>query len=246
MLSRDDVDLVCLDAGNTLVGMRYDLLADLFASTGIAATPVALERAEARVRPVLSGHLAAGSSSEAPATAVLQVQFVLEALGLPSAEARERAPALSHRIRAELPSRRFWTRVLPGVPAALRALRASGLRLVVVSNSDGTANQLLADVGLASLVDLVVDSSVIGVEKPDAGIWQHALRPFAVPEGRALHVGDLYAIDVVGARAAGLHAVLLDPFDDWGETDCPKVPDVPALAAALLGTAPARRGEGQV
>ena len=56
----------------------------------------------------------------------------------------------------------------------------------------------------------------------------------SAPE-RTLHVGDLYAVDVLGARAAGLHALLLDPHGDWTGVDCDVVTDVPALAAAITG-----------
>jgi FMN phosphatase YigB (HAD superfamily) len=54
-----------------------------------------------------------------------------------------------------------------------------------------------------------------------------------------VHIGDLHAVDVVGARAAGLHAVLLDPFGDWGDADCPRVRDLGTLAQSLVdGDAP--------
>lgn len=232
---RAALDVVCLDAGNTLVGMEHELLATLLASEGIAAAPEALDRAEARARPALSRRLALGRSSEAADTAVFQVRTILTGIGVPDAEAEARAPALVRRIRTELPSRRLWTRVLPGVPEALRSLRALGLRLVVVSNSDGTVDALLADVGLRALVDGVVDSRVVGVEKPHPDIWRHALTLVDAPAYRALHVGDLHAVDVVGARAAGLYAVLLDPFGDWDDDGCPRLPDLAALAYVLAG-----------
>lgn len=232
--ARADLDLVCLDAGNTLVGMQHELLVGLLAEEGIVATPAALERAEARARPAISRRLETGGSSEAGETATFQVCSILEGIGVPAGEAAERAPDLARCIRAALPSRRLWTRVLPGVPEALGALRAGGLRLMVVSNSDGTVDALLRDLGLRALVDGVIDSRVVGVEKPDPGIWRHVLALEGTPGSRAVHVGDLHAVDVIGARAAGLHAVLLDPFDDWGETDCPRVPDLGALARRLL------------
>ncbi len=80
------------------------------------------------------------------------------------------------------------------------------------------------------------------MEKPDPGIFQHALSRCRHAPARALHVGDLYAIDVVGARRAGLHAVLVDPHDDWRDVDCIRFPDVPALAKAIL-SARAEPGE---
>ncbi len=245
MDTEETVEVVCLDAGNTLVGMRFERIAALLAHVGIWTSAAALERAEARARPVVSQHLAGGRSSEDSDTGAVQVRCVLEGIGVPAAVAAAQAPQLARRIRAELPSRRLWTRVLPGVPAALQLLRTVGLRLVVVSNSDGTLEALLEDVGLRGLVDEVIDSAVVGVEKPHPAIWTTVLADLGVPPARAIHVGDLYAVDVAGARAAGLEAVLLDPFGDWGDTDCPRLPDLAAFARAFAAEGAAPRGEAQ-
>ena len=81
---------------------------------------------------------------------------------------------------------------------------------MVVSNSNGTLKAKMERLGLAPLVDVLFDSFEEGVEKPDPRFFQIALdRSGAEPE-TTVHVGDLYSIDVVGARAAGLRAVLFD------------------------------------
>jgi len=59
------------------------------------------------------------------------------------------------------------------------------------------------------------------------------LRVSGADPGTTLHVGDLYDADVRGGRAAGIHAALLDPFDDWRHVDCQRFRDVPELQAAL-------------
>ena len=89
--------------------------------------------------------------------------------------------------------------------------------------------------GLRPLVDAVVDSALFGAEKPDPRIFAHALELAGARPAHALHVGDLYAVDVVGARAAGAHATLLDPFGDWADLDCEVATDLPALADRILG-----------
>jgi len=66
----------------------------------------------------------------------------------------------------------------------------------------------------------VIDSAVVGVEKPDPRIFRLALAQAGVPPSAAVYVGDLYSVDVVGARRAGLDAVLLDPRGYWGPRDC--------------------------
>src|SRR5262249_28273348 len=142
------------------------------------------------------------------------------------------AARLLARMRA-IPTPRLWSDVLPGVPDALARLRASGLRIVVISNSDGTAEASLVACGLRALVDAVVDSAVFGVEKPDARIFAHALGLAGIAPSAALHVGDLYAVDVVGARSAGIHPVLLDPYADWPDLGCATAPDLATLATQL-------------
>jgi putative hydrolase of the HAD superfamily len=108
-----------------------------------------------------------------------------------------------------------------------------GLQLVVVSNSDGTAERSLIEAGLRDYVDAVVDSTIVGFSKPDPRIFMYALTESGAHPSRVAHVGDMYHADVMGARAAGLYAVLLDPFDDWDDVDCECVPDLSALADRL-------------
>jgi putative hydrolase of the HAD superfamily len=225
-----------LDAGNTLVTMDWTLLAELAAGAGIRATPEAIARAEAAARPALSGWIAAGASSEAGETLRFYVARILH--GLPPPADGDRAGATTRLVAAlrAVGTRRLWSRPVPGVHEALAALRAADLTLAVVSNADGTVEDGLVALGLRDLLHAVVDSARVGVEKPDPRIFAHAL---AVVDGQpttALHVGDLHAVDVVGARAAGIEAVLLDPYGDWGDVDCARAPDLPTLARALLET----------
>jgi len=101
-------------------------------------------------------------------------------------------------------------RVFPEVPDALAALRARRLRLALVSNFDQRLVALVAGLGLAPLLDAVVHSTAAGAAKPDPAIFRVALARLAVDPGDALHAGDDVDRDVAGARAAGLHAVLVD------------------------------------
>lgn len=233
---RQDLDAIFLDAGNTLIGMDPALVSRILQGEGVGASPGAFERAEAASRPALSDWLLGGVTSESRTTFHFYVRTILERLGVDGD-----LDALAHRlvvaVKTTVPTQRLWSRVLPGVPEALASLRAMGLRLVVVSNSDGTVEQGLADAGLRPLLDAVVDSAIVGVEKPAPGIFEAALRVANVTPSRVLHVGDLWAADVVGARGVGLHAVLLDPYDDWDDVDCPRIPDLTALAEALAGDA---------
>jgi HAD superfamily hydrolase (TIGR01509 family) len=102
--------------------------------------------------------------------------------------------------------------------------------MTVVSNSDGSAEELITRRGLRSHFTAVIDSHVVGVAKPNPEIFRIALRASRADARDVLHVGDIFDIDVVGARSAGLHAVLLDPYSNWPHVGCERVPDLLALA----------------
>jgi len=105
-------------------------------------------------------------------------------------------------------------RVFADAPAALRDLRARGLRIAVVSNFDGRLTRLLEGLHLAPLVDAVVHSSRAAAAKPDPAIFRAALAALGVAPSAALHVGNDVVADVEGARAAGLAAVLIQRDGD--------------------------------
>jgi HAD superfamily hydrolase (TIGR01549 family) len=98
---------------------------------------------------------------------------------------------------------------LPGAAPALGELRARGLRVVVVSNWDCSLPEVLAGIGLSKAVDAVVTSAVVGAAKPDPRIFRAALAAAGCDAGQALHVGDSLELDVAGARAVGIRALLI-------------------------------------
>ena len=99
-----------------------------------------------------------------------------------------------------------------------------------MSNSNGTVARLLHAIGLARHVDAIVDSTVVGAEKPDPRIFRHAADLVGVRPDEAVHVGDLYSVDVLGARAAGCQAILIDPVGAWVGVDCPTATDIQAAS----------------
>jgi len=119
-------------------------------------------------------------------------------------------------------------RVYPEVPDALRALRAAGHRLVVVSNWDVSLHDALRDSGLAPLVDAAISSAEAGAAKPDPRIFARALALAGGDAAGALHVGDSVEFDVAGALAAGLEPVLV-----VREERPPGIPDGVAVIGSL-------------
>jgi putative hydrolase of the HAD superfamily len=114
----------------------------------------------------------------------------------------------------------MWTPV-PGVAHALRELQAAGVPLAVVSNAGGTMEEQLLthricgvgpDDGEVAEVAIVVDSHLVGVEKPDPRIFEIALEALGIDPSGAVYLGDTVYFDVEGARAAGLSPVHVDPY----------------------------------
>ena len=230
-----ELQALFFDAGNTLVAMDFELIVDVLSALGHACSPGALARAEAAARPAISAKVGGGVSTEGFDLRAFYFDRILA--GALEVEERERARLLEAVVawlREPGISGRLWSAVLPGVAESLAALREAGLSLLVVSNSDGSIEAGLRDVGLRGYFDAVLDSSVVGFEKPDPRIFQRALELAGSDPLRTAHVGDLYSADVAGARAAGLHGVLLDPHGDWGEVDCATVPDLPDLTRRVL------------
>lgn len=100
--------------------------------------------------------------------------------------------------------------LFPDVLPALRGLRARHLRLAVVSNFDSRLPPICEGLEIASFFDAIVASSQVGYAKPDPRIFAVALERVGVRPQDALHVGDSEGLDVKGAQAAGLRAILID------------------------------------
>lgn len=104
----------------------------------------------------------------------------------------------------------LWDFPIPGAAECLTRLRDAGLRVGIVSNSDGRAAASLARAGLADLVELIVDSGVVGVAKPDPAIFRYALEPLGLEPAETWYLGDTVAYDVAAADAAGLLSWVID------------------------------------
>ncbi len=125
-----------------------------------------------------------------------------------------------------------WTRVLPGTRATIESL-GQHYKLGVISNSDGRVAKLLETCGLDDCFLKITDSGAVGHEKPDARIFQAALDSLDVAAEKSVYIGDIYSIDYVGARNAGLHAVLMDVCGAYANTASPRVESLQALETTL-------------
>ncbi len=120
----------------------------------------------------------------------------------------------------------LWNSVNHTAKAAIIELKAMGISTAVISNADGKVQALLEDNGWAGTFDFVVDSGLVGVSKPNVEIFNIGLDKAGLDASQALYVGDLPAVDVYGAQAAGLSPVLYDPHDQYDAHWCATTQDV--------------------
>jgi putative hydrolase of the HAD superfamily len=230
-----DVDLLCLDAGNTVIFLDHTVVAEVLATQGFSLTVPALVDAEGFAkRAIGTPNAAPAVEGFAPAHVLwaIVVRTMIERAGVPRAESERCVRALW----AEHDAFNLWRRVPEGLREALDQLRAAGVRVCIVSNSEGKLAALFDRLALSSRFDHVIDSALVRVEKPDPAIFRIALDRFEIAAERALHLGDTVATDVIGARNAGIRTALIDPFSHYvGQfEDVPRVADVASVAAEIL------------
>ncbi len=138
------------------------------------------------------------------------------------------------RLIAALAAVPFTRYVHPDAPALLQELKRRGFTVGAVSDWETTLPALLAELGVAPYLDALAVSATVGVTKPDPRLFREALRQADVAPETSLHVGDWYELDVAGARAAGMGALLFDHQDRKPDADCPRVQTFDALASSLL------------
>jgi putative hydrolase of the HAD superfamily len=229
---RPPIRAVIFDAGNTLLRMNYRVIAEQLGARGREASLEQVEEAELRARVRLDPHLAPGASTESTVTHGRYLRYLLEHLAVTDEAEIE---AIARWRRAYNLPVGLWNCADPEAPAALRRVQEAGLVAGVVSNSNGSVRAILEETGLAAHLDFIIDSAVVGVEKPDPRIFHLALREAGVAAAEAVYVGDLYSVDVLGSRAAGLDGILLDPRGFWAPRDCRLARGLADAVAQALG-----------
>jgi HAD superfamily hydrolase (TIGR01549 family) len=218
-----------LDAGGVLIDPNWDRVAGLLRQHGVVADGAALRAVEPHAKRVIDQPAHVRATDDA-VRGVDLFHLVLERCGVPRSPATDAALA---EVRAYHARDNLWETVIDGTPEALDGLRARGYRLVVVSNANGRLHAVLDRLDLLHRFDVVIDSFVEGIEKPDPRLFRIALERAGADPATTLHAGDLYQIDVLGARAAGLRQALIDRAGLYDGVDCARFPDLAALAKAV-------------
>jgi putative hydrolase of the HAD superfamily len=196
---------VFLDAGGTLIHLDRAFILKALSDVGVekdeAAFLIADQTArERRAAAIRGGEVLDDATSWRVYAAKLME--VLEATG-------DAATEVAARVKARHREGTLWTHVERGTLETLAQLKDRGFTLGVVSNADGRVESFLELVGMTPYLDFVVDSGNVGVEKPNPRIFEIALERADAKPSEAVHVGDVYEVDVVGARAAGIEPIMI-------------------------------------
>jgi putative hydrolase of the HAD superfamily len=190
--------IVTFDAGQTMIDLDLAFLARRLAERGVAvevpalaaAAPAAWRRYDARVDPA-GGH---------------PWRELMTALLAGAGVAADRIGALVDWLWHEQPRANLWRAQIPGMVALARELTGRGVRVAILSNSEGRLAELLAEIGIADAFAAIIDSGRVGIEKPDRRIFDHALAVLGATRP-GIHVGDSWPADVAGALGAGWRAI---------------------------------------
>ena len=216
------------DFGGTLAFLDFELLAREFSREGRSIDALALEHAEYAGRAAIDQHLgkAPPGKQADDSTYVHFFQAWMSAAGIGETEIGDCAL----RFRAIHQEATLWRVVRPGTFEALEAFKSAGYKLAIVSNAEGQVEADAKRFGLARYFDVIIDSHIVGVAKPDPRIFQIALERLGVGPDEARFAGDIYSIDVEGARAAGIEARLVDQHRRYSWVEHEKIRHVAELA----------------
>jgi putative hydrolase of the HAD superfamily len=222
----DGFDAILFDAGGILVLPDPTVLGPLLAYFG--GDP-AIERHRRAHYWAMAAKSAAGSGEK------LWDEYdhaYVESIGVAAADRNAAAVVLGRTRNPYL-----WRWPIADSVDALRALHDAGVPIGVVSNASGQIADVLWRSEVCQVGDgpgvpvrVVIDSHVVGFEKPSPLIFEAALAHFAgIDRTRVAYVGDSVTMDIGGARAAGLHPILLDPYDDHPDADFARIASLSEL-----------------
>jgi putative hydrolase of the HAD superfamily len=208
------VKALLFDFGGTLAFLDYELLASEFGRDGIKVDALGLEHAEYAGRAAIDRHLMSGAQPSEGSYEDYWRAWMSTA-GIP----QERFAEYRDRFRAIHREFTLWRVVRPGTLEALERLKTAGFKLAIVSNAEGQVEADARRFGLAPFFDAIIDSHLVGVAKPDPRIFHIALERLGAAPDEARYAGDIYSIDMLGARAAGIEGALIDQHGryDWVE-----------------------------
>ena len=223
------IETLLLDAGGVLVFPNWDRVSTILHRHGIGVPADWLRRAEPQAKFAIDSAYSTATGNDADRGS-RYFQLTFDAAGVPAGDVRQ--PALDE-LWTYHQQHNLWEHVPPDVIPTLQRLRAAGLTLAIASNANGVLEGMFDRLGLTAYFHAICDSHVEGVEKPDPRFFQIVLERAGGRPETAMHVGDLYHVDVVGARHAGIEALLLDPHGLYADFDAPRIGSLSELVSLV-------------
>jgi putative hydrolase of the HAD superfamily len=204
--------VLLIDAGGVLLLNNHSLLLPLVSRFGGVTTPEEYQRA---------GYACQNAAFPGDGGTGDYHGMFAEFAGVP----QDRREEFTEEFRALSRTRNMCHLGNPPAVAMLRRVAAEEIPVVVVSQADGTAARLLREAEVCQVgpgpgvpVEAVVDSEIVGLDKPDPALFRHALDLVGAAPAQAAHLGDTVPADVRGAQAAGIRALHYDPYGDCRDT----------------------------
>lgn len=220
---------VTFDFGQTLASFDTTLAASRLAERNFSVEPRRLEEAlpfawqtyNDAIRQGLGGH-----------PWKILMRSLLERAA-PSASEEALTDAVDF-LWDQQPVKNLWRKPIAGMIEIVDELIAAGIKVAIVSNSEGRLAELIAEMGWSDRFGIVADSGKLGIQKPDRGIFEWAAERLDVPLENIIHIGDSYAADVEGSLGAGMKAIWFDrAAKEPVPANCRIAYDAPTTRAAL-------------
>jgi len=227
------ITTVLFDIGNTLVLVDYAQIIDAAAEQGVNIDIDALKRAEHFGKRVIDDEIQSGNQQTDKLRWVNYFRAIAQGIEYPP----HLVPGFLEKIMdRDKIGFGIWSAKNPEADAVLKDLRGKNYRLGIISNADGRIKGLVNHLGMAPFFSVVLDSAEVGVEKPDPAIFRMALDTLQCPPAAAVYVGDIYSVDALGARAAGITPLIIDPYEQYAVRDCTTIRRLSDLLELLPGT----------
>lgn len=217
---------IFFDVGNTLFFYNYEFLRGMLEERfGVDVTGEELEATHQIIRRSMGPLLDQGLSHELVVEEAYRRWF--RSIGIED----DKIPAIIDAIKNHPFRHLFWARMEDGTKELLTWFRDRGFRLGIISNAEGQIKRLVEHAGIDSSFETIIDSHEVGYQKPDERIFRKGLGDLKVEASEAVHVGDLFEADVVGARSVGITPILVDPEGRYPKANCITVRNVNELRA---------------
>lgn len=216
---------ILIDAGGTLVFPDVFWLSNLMKRYEINATAQDILKRVYEIDYLID-------KSIKDRVTLLEDGNLLEALFKGFTNSKEKIEELKIKTDERDKTKNLWAYTFPWVIQTVEALKKDGYSISVISNSDGRAAEVLEMVGLSKFMDKIYDSEIVGIEKPDSGIFKLALKELSLSPKDAIFIGDMFYTDILGANRSEIPAVHLDPFDfykSWPGVRIKNVSFIPEL-----------------